>query len=912
MTALLQTKLHIPQSKASEVIRGTLFEQLGAGLDRRLTLISAPAGFGKTSLLARWLRQLQDHAPVAPTTAYQIGWVTLDERDNDPSRFLAYLTAAFAAAFSTAMPQPHEAGVSLEASLIPIVNRLANINQPLLLALDDYHVIENQAIDEALTFLIDNAPPSLHIFITTRVDPLLPLARWRARQQLVELRADQLRFTQAETATLIQEVWQLPLSDADIASLDERTEGWLAALQMVGQSLTNRPASAIPEFIQNFSGSHRFVLDYLVEEVLARQPESIQRFLLHTSILNRLTAPLCNALLRQEDTEEDTAEDADAQQTLERLEGQNLFTFALDDIRQWFRYHQLFSDFLRIHLQKVAPTRIPQLHRRAAQWFADVGLLEDALDHAFQADAHDLAAEWLAQLSPSLLQQGKLLSLKSYLKQLPLEIIHSDRRLAMVQAWAATAVMNHHDPEPDFDILERLIEADITISPQRCVDLQCQVLSMRTTWAVMANQVERGLHYAQAALARMPEDSVVMRNLLTMQVGNARRIQGNFDASLAAYAKIVQQGAAVNNALTIFITHFQMGRVLRLLGNLDQSGQLLEQAIAINEQLAAPTPQVGLAHLGLAEVLWERWQVDDALRHLDLAVQLCHLAGTVEENARAHHLRACVYLVQNRPQAATAAMAAAQQLLQTSKEADSPLFSKLYQLRIALLRHDTDAIAQHLSQLDLETTMAADLRGELRTRIAHAHLLLNQPIQCLELLTGKQTTADAPLAFPPIIATVLQAVAHHQLGNAQEAVAALQASLQLAATTGHRQSFVEMAAPLGQMVATYQKRLSAAERTLAAQLLGQDSQTPPATSSIATDNRPKSALQATQIEALTARELEILHLIAAGNKNQEIADLLIISLNTVRYHTKQIYGKLLVNKRTQAVAQARKLGLLTD
>ena len=909
MTTLLQTKLHIPQSKAGEVIRGTLFEQLGAGLDRRLTLISAPAGFGKTSLLARWLRQLQDQTPVAPTTAYQIGWITLDERDNDPSRFLAYLTAAFTAALFAAMPQPYDAGVSLEASLIPIVNRLANINQPLLLALDDYHVIENQAIDEALTFLIDNAPPSLHIFITTRVDPLLPLARWRARQQLVELRADQLRFTQAETATLLQEVWQLPMSDADIASLDERTEGWLAALQMVGQSLTNRPASTIPEFIQNFSGSHRFVLDYLVEEVLARQPASIQRFLLHTSILNRLTAPLCNALLRQGDAEEDT----DAQQILEQLEGQNLFTFALDDIRQWFRYHQLFSDFLRIHLQKVAPARIPELQRRAAQWFADAGLLEDALEHAFQADAHDLAAEWLAQLAPTLLQQGKLLSLKSYLKQLPLEIIHSDRRLAMVQAWAATAVMNHHDPEPDFDVLERLIKTDTTISPQRRMDLQCQVLSMRTTWAVMANQVERGLHYANLALERMPENAVVMRNLLTMQVGNARRIQGKFDASLAAYTKIVQQGAAVNDALIIFITHFQMGRVLRLLGNLDQAGQLLEQAIGINEQLAAPTPQVGLAHLGLAEVLWERWQVDDALRHLDLAVQLCHLAGTVEENARAHHLRACVYLVQNRPQAATDAMATAQQLLQTSKEADSPLFSQLYRLRFAMLGQDTEAIAQHLPQLDLDTTMAADLRGELRTRIAQAHLLLNQPTQCLELLTVKQATEDAPLAFPPIIATVLQAVAHHQLGNAQEAIVALQNALQLAATTGHRQSFVEMAAPLGQMVATYQKRLSPAERTRAAQLLGEGSQTPPsATSSIATDNRSPRAPQTTQIEALTARELEILHLIAAGNKNQEIADQLIISLNTVRYHTKQIFGKLQVNKRTQAVAQARQLGLLED
>ncbi|MCB0063554.1 MAG: hypothetical protein KDE19_15635 [Caldilineaceae bacterium] len=900
MTELLRTKLHIPQSPPHHLPRPSLIALLAIGLQRRLTLVSAPAGFGKTTLVAAWLHQLLTASSSRATPA--IGWVTLDSHDNDPQRFGTYLAAALG------FPEQQTGrSAPVESRLIPLLNHLVANPHDHLLVLDDYHLIENDEIDAALTFLVENAPPTLHIFLTTRIDPDLPLHRWRARQQLVELRAHELRFSRAESATLLQELLQLPITSTDVALLDEHTEGWIAALQMVGQSLRGRSTAAIGAFVNDFHGSHRFVLDYLVEEVLHQQQPAIQHFLLQTSILDRLTAPLCDAMIRNEERSANSvplpSPLPSSQAILEQLEAQNLFTFALDDTRQWFRYHHLFADFLRVHLQATAPEEIPLLHRRAAQWYAAAELFDEAIDHALQGDAVALAAEWVAQIASGLLQRGEVLTLKRLLGRLPAVYVQQDYRLALTQAWAATAVIEAREPTPDFDHLDGLIRKEPTITAERRVDLLGQVLAMRTTWAVSHHQITQALHYGEAALATLPDDARVMRDLITLQLGNAHRVQGEIGAALAAYQTLIDQGAAVADALIIYIGHYHGGRLLRMQGQLLAAKQIYTQGIGVNTQLPAPTPLVGLAHLGLAEVLWDSWDLPAALAQCELAVEQCRVAGMVEGTALAYDLLARIHWEQQHPQAALDAQVAAQRYFAMNKDADAAHWMALYQLHNAVMRKDVAALAQQVGEIDLRSTMAADLHSALGVMVAQAYLLLHAPAKSLAMVDLLRQWAGRERLLLPIDLLVIQAIAQYEQGQFTAATAALREALQLAAGERALRVFVVHGAWLQPIWQKAQHQLRDMHVDFVETVATYLSVASPSSSS-ASQSAPGL------VETLSAREREILSLIAAGQKNQEIADVLMISLNTVRYHTKNLYGKLGVNKRTQAVARAQELGLL--
>ena len=416
-TPILATKLYIPPPRPKVVLRPRLIERLNEGLDRKLTLISAPAGFGKTTLVSEWVAGSERPA----------AWLSLDEGDNDPTRFLTYLVAAL----QTIAPDIGEGVLSVlqspqppptESILTALLNEITAVPDDFVLVLDDYHVIDARPVDAALTFLLEHLPPQMHLVITTREDPQLPLARLRARGQLTELRAADLRFTPSEAAAFLNEVMGLNLSAEDIAALETRTEGWIAGLQLAALSMRGR--EDVPGFIRAFAGDNRYIVDYLVEEVLQRQPERVRSFLLQTSILDRLSGPLCDAVTGQEE----------GNALLEALERGNFFVVPLDDRRHWYRYHHLFADVLHAHLMAEQPDQVPTLHRRASEWYEQHGSAADAIRHALAAEDFERAADLVELAVPAMRRSRQEATLLGWLKALPDELIQCRPVLSVAYA----------------------------------------------------------------------------------------------------------------------------------------------------------------------------------------------------------------------------------------------------------------------------------------------------------------------------------------------------------------------------------------------------------------------------------------------------------------------------------------------
>ncbi len=450
MEQLLTTKLYVPPLRPGLVPRPRLIELLDEGVTRKLTLISAPAGFGKTTLISEWIQQCG--RPVA--------WLSLDGGDNDPVHFLAYIIAALQTIVANVgenipsalqSPQPPP----IESLLTGLINEIADASDsasyPFALILDDYHVLEAQPIHAALIFLLDHLPAQMHLIITTREDPPLPLARWRARGQMTEIRAGDLRFREAEAAAFLNQAMGLELASDDIAALEARTEGWIAGLHLAALSLQGHADRA--DFIRSFAGDDRHVMDYLVGEVLSLQPESVQRFLLHTSIMERMCGPLCDAVMDGDETS------GGSQDILERLEQANLFIVPLDNRRQWYRYHHLFADLLRTRLRREVPERIPDLHRRASDWYEQNELITEALGHALAAEDFEQAAGLVAGNALPMLMRGEVATVQDWLDALPKEIVRSHPRLCIDKAWVLYLTQRPDAIEPLLQDAERGLES---------------------------------------------------------------------------------------------------------------------------------------------------------------------------------------------------------------------------------------------------------------------------------------------------------------------------------------------------------------------------------------------------------------------------------------------------------------------
>jgi LuxR family maltose regulon positive regulatory protein len=914
-TPLLKTKLYIPPVRPGLVSRPRLIERLNAGLNRKLTLVSAPAGFGKTTLVSEWVQALGGATPPRA-----IAWLSLDEGDNDPTRFLAYFVAALqtieadvgkGALGALQSPQPPPA----EAILTGLINEIAAIPDRIVLVLDDYHLIEAQSIHDALTFLLEHLPPQMHLVIASRDDPCLPLARLRARGQLTELRGADLRFTSTEAAEFLNQVMGLNLSAEDITALERCTEGWIAGLQLAAISMQGRKDAS--SLIRSFTGSHHFVLDYLVEEVLQQQSERVQTFLLRTSVLDRLCGPLCDAVcsygttssaketaVLRRDVDLHPTPSASGQRTLEYLERANLFIVPLDNERRWYRYHHLFADLLRQRLhQSVASSTggegrgVAELHIRASEWYEDNGLDIEAFHHA--AAAHDveraerlMLGEWMP-----LHFRGAVAPVLNWLESLPTTELDARPLLWVMYASALTMVGQISAVEPKL----QAAEAALTTASQGSTELDEKnrnvvghIAAIRAMLAARQDQVETIIIQSRRALEYLHPDNLPVRTATIWKLGYAYQLQGDRAAASRAYAEAESISHASGNVMVNILATIGLGQVQEAENQLDLAADTYRRNL--QQYGDQPLPIASEAHLGLARIYYEWNDLDAAHRHGQQSIQLARQEENTDRFVSCKVFLARLKLAQGAVVGAAAMLAEADQSVRQHNFVYRMAEVVAAQVRTLLHQGNLEAAAQMAETHDLPISQA------------RVHLAQGDSSAALAALGPWRQQVEAKnWQDERLKVMVLQAVAHDAHGEKEVAAQLLCEALALAEPGGFIRTFVDEGPPMARLIykaaahgimPDYTRKLLAAFEAEEQKSEGR-SYLPPAP--------PAQPL----IEPLSERELEVLQLIAEGLTNQEIADRLYLSLNTVKVHTRNINGKLGVHNRTQAVARARVLGILS-
>lgn len=884
---LLETKFHIPAWRPGGVVRPRLRERLHRSLQecRKLTLISAPAGYGKTTLMAEWIAT-KEAAPFV-----KIAWLSLEETDNDPARFFQYWLAALHHVDHTLgqdlqnllempqMPPP-------TTILAELINDLAALPYLVVLVLDDYHTIQAQLIHAAIEFVLEHQPHNLHLVICTRQDPPFALAQLRVRASITEIRADDLRFTTDEAMQFFAQTMKLEIEAGAVRLLEMRTEGWIAGLQLAALSLQGQ--RDVTAFAQQFSGTHRYVIDYLVEQVLQRQQPDVRAFLVHTAILDRLCASLCDALWQ---SDSDTVPSA---AYLTYLEHANLFLMPLDDERRWYRYHPLFADSLRAELK---PAQQTQLHRCAAHWFAAHALIGEAIQHAHQAQDFALAAHLIAQHSLATLQRGEVATLLDWLRLLPAEFVQANNSLVTSQAYTLFFT-------GQIAAASEVIEAALaTGSGQGDPIMRGRLLALRAWFPALQNPVTTG-ETARAALALIDPEDALSRSFALIPLGHAQRLNGDLIESTQTFREAYREGKRANFPLAL------LGAVYNLGFNLNEQGQRHAALAMCKDTLARfvdrrgnPLPLVGMAYVPLALLHYEANELalacEYAQKGLDLSRQSISamiLGGDAEyilaqvHNARGEQEAAVTLMRTMRIAAQHSGMVRVAAMLAAS-EADLCL-------RIGLVEPATqwatalgftpDGIVMATSGrhplIYIQLLMAQgrwDDAQKVATRFAaHAHT------------QGRQVWL--------ITVQLLQAGLARQLGDSEQAIRLLAQAVQLAAPENYCRRFLDYAQALADLL----PRVRHVAPEFVDGLMAAFGVTLPATAP------PASSKRATLIEPLRAREIEILLLLSAGLSNQEIAHKLVITIGTTKWHLNHIYAKLGVKGRTQAIARARALKLI--
>jgi LuxR family maltose regulon positive regulatory protein len=865
---LLATKLHIPPARPNLVARPRLLERLDQGLSARLILLSAPAGFGKTTLLSAWLAEF-------PSSA---AWVSLDAGDNDPVVFLNYLIATLRtidpevgerARQVLRSPQPP----SIESILTLLINELCTLVEDVVVVLDDYHVIDTHAVHDMISFLLEHLPLRTHLVIATRVDPPLPLARLRARGHLSEIREADLRFTCEEAAALLNRTMGLRLSAEDIAALEARTEGWVAGLQLAGLSLRGLARGDVAGFIDAFAGSHRYIVDYLVEEVLSRQSEEVQSFLLQTSILDQMNGPLCDALTQR----------ADGQAMLERLERANLFLVPLDKQRRWYRYHHLLADVMRQQLHRSEPGLVLQLHRRASRWHEQNGDTDQSIQHALVAQDWMRAASLMDESSYAAWLDGEIVKLQGWVKALPESVSLMYPRLGIYYAWAALLTGRYEESEK---ILAQT-ESAIQDNPALQVDwLAVQVFLSRTK-----GQQARAIELAEKALELPETGNVVSRGLLMLSLTIAYWDVGKIHETIAAGEETVRLAEQAENWHARAIMLSFLGLAQAGLGNLRLAFQTYQQAI--REQPGVPDwAGGGFAQVCLAALYYEWNKLDLALEYARDGLEHSRLTGHSEIQMNCHRQLAFIYQAQGDVQAVQEVLDQAAQVI---RKHDLPRLWGPEHVQIALAQNDLASALYWIERV----------RGEYGASIHYPALPLERAKLALAegdktgaatiLAERYQVAAKASIRYAQIEIRILQALAATDDG---QALVCFAEALTMAQSEGYVRIFVDQGKALVPLLR------KAAHRGIApgyvARLL----------SAMAETGGAPPSLAQPLVEPLSEREIEVLQLLAAGKSNQAIAAELVLSLGTIKAHNSNIYGKLGVRSRTQAVARARELNLL--
>ena len=950
-TPLLTTKIHIPPVRSELVSRPLLIQRLDEGLKHKLTLVSAPAGFGKTTLLGEWIHQIRSGRGAVTAPLLQAGWLSLDESDNDPARFTAYLVAALQAALE---PAWQDALTDDQASQVPpqeevltrLINQVATIPHQLALILDDYHLITAQGVHDALVFLLDHQPENLCLIIASRSDPPLQLPRLRARGQLLELRQADLRLTADEAAAFLNQVMGLGLSPEDVTALEARTEGWVAGLQMAALAMRGIAAQGMPrgareqaglsEFIQAFTGSHRFILDYLMEEVLEQQPPTIQEFLLTTSILRRLTGPLCDAVrfglaesagfgpgAVADPQGTDLAGRADSRSILESLDAANLFIVPLDDERRWYRYHRLFSDLLRKRLRQTHPDLVPVLHRRASEWHEQQGMMAAAIDHALAAEDFERAADLIEGCVEATFMRSEVVTFLHWMERLPDEWVRTRPTICFYHAWALLMSGGSLDLAEqrlqDIACMQDAAESG-EVMPGRMVALQAYTSLFRA-------DTGRTIELCHEALETLPESDLFLRSIVTWMLSLASLADSDPQDVSQALKELARKGQEVGNPMVAVSALCYQARLQAREGRLHRVKETLERALQLaTDGQGRRLPIASEALIGLGK-LWGEWNDLEAaetylLESIGLAKQWSELAS-FDAYIPLVRIRAA----QGDVPGAREALETAQQLALRSKVTEvDDIVVDLQQAHFLVTQGDIEGATRWAESRGLVPGAATEPEpgpGEgldfLRERmqkyeqivLARLFIAQDRAAEALDLLEPLLIQARELGRVDLVIEVqILRALAWQTTGDDEQAMDALTEALSLAEPGGWVRTFVDEGPAMADLLRRAASQGITPARGTApayvASLIGAFDAPGHGEGATEPQYRPAQPL----VEPLSEREMEVLRLLSAGLSNPEIAEQLYIAVSTVRSHCKSIYGKLDVHKRWDAVHRAQELGLL--
>jgi LuxR family maltose regulon positive regulatory protein len=907
LSALLQTKLYVPRSKPRLVSRPRLLGKLDALRERKLTLVSAPAGFGKTTLLSEWIEhQSKEQLPL------QVAWLSLDSNDNDPARFLTYFVAAL-----------QEMDANLGTEVLPVLQafqissikeiweilagEIASTLAPFVIILDDYHVIEAPIIHEGISFMLEQMPACMHLVIATRADPPLPLSRLRVRGELLELRVGDLRFSSEEIADFLDLWIGKMLSAKDQAELGARTEGWIAGLQLAAlamQGLMEQDSSEddrLSAFVRRLSGSTRFIMDYLVEEVLERLPADSRSFLLQTSILERLTAPLCDAVTDR----------SDSQSILDSLEKTNLFLFPLDDERGWYRYHHLFADLLRGFLQHAQSSRIPELHAKASAWYEGQGLMTEAIQHALKVPDPGGAARLMEKVALEMLLRGQVITVRNWSTWIAEQQVRQRPMLCVYFVWA---FLVSEKVELAEHYLSLVNQDQIILSPSM-PDLQGHIMAAHSLLAYYTGDYENAIQYASQAVEQLPPEQTYLRGVLAYSSGATYEMIGEDEAAFQSLQEAKQLSHAYGNRSAELSALKKLGDVQMRRGQLHQAALSYRQALrigSIRDDQLLPGASQPVAALG--QVLYEWDQLEEAERYLLQGVDL------------SRKLESTFYLLSNLQ------VLARVHWIQGDRESALRLRRETEQILLEFPPHPSVAARAAVQQVRMYLRM-----GETETAIrwaqsyqpnrnsGHAYTIELMAILWTRVLIAQESASEAigtlehalPLARAAgrwgvvIELRVLQALALGMARQVPPALAALEEALRLAEPEGYTRIFLDEGEPMARLLRmayrSKEKGSREYETRLLEGLLSGESLPRPVSPEIPAGT---AGDQPVLIDPLTERELEVLRMLAEGHSNQDIAEKLVITMGTVKAHISHIYAKLDVRSRTQAIIKAAQLHLL--
>ncbi len=896
---LLTTKLFVPQTPPELVPRPHLAERLSEGLARKLTLVSAPAGFGKSTLVTGWLAE----------TGHTPAWLSLDQGDNDPARFWTYLIAAV-------QTVGHEVGDearhiinspqlrSAEPAVISLINDISQLPHPLILVLDDYHVIEAGRIHDRLSYLLDNQPPNLHLVLITRVDPPLSLARLRAHGQLIEIRAADLQFSSDEATVLFNDVMDLHLKPEQVAALNLHTEGWIVGLQLAALSLRGHPS--YETFIERFTGSHQFVLDYLTEEVLRALPDALRQFLLRTSILERFCGALCRAV---------TGNPASLL-VLDEIRKANLFVIPLGRITSadtgghWFRYHHLFAEVLRALLERDHPDEIKALHQRAAVWFENEGYAGEAVDHTLHSGDMERAKELILKHWLPIFHRGEVATVLRWLDGLPEEMEVEDPSVSLARCWAlflsgqSAAIAS--PLERANDAYERLVsEGTLSGTPQSLVASQLAI--MRSVLVRGRGEHAESIAHAEQAVRLVPLDMLEVAGAAWNLLGAARAGAGDYDGAIEAHERGIELAYGAGSLAGAYACTYGRAMYMMYQGRLKEAGETCRSTIArAAREGHGEFPATGWLHIAMARVELERYCLEEAEAYLNDGLRIARPGGFGELLRAGRYLRAHLAAARGDRDGAVEILQDTERIVSAM---DDPYLS-------GELAREWTAVCLNTGDFDGARTKLASLE-EMCAATHHANLYFGRDWMTARLLCAEGRFEKALVELEEAIRRArasnstgglirllaLQSVPLDAGGRRESAHSALREAVELGAPEGYIRRWLDAGPSIGPLLRDLRAKGNIPQtshpylETLLETCRSAFGDVP---------LRPAGDM----LDPLTERELEVLRLICEGYSNQDIASELVVTIHTVKTHASNIYGKLGVRSRTRAVARARDLGLV--